>query len=158
MGSLTSIVPSIIQLGSTLGKVSNVATNVYQDKVALDQLQQRQNLDYAQAQQNIALEQEQNRLDAQHTEQQRRVALRRAVARQRASFGGQGISQDSGSAEAVLLGLFSESEEERQAREKSDSLREQALQQDLSHSRQLNLLQQTQLKERQRINRITDFF
>ncbi len=158
MGALTSIVPSIIQIGSALGGVSKTATTVYKDSVTLDQMQQTQALQQAQAQQDVALTRQQNALDAQETERTRRQALKRAVARQNALYGAQGISTNDGSAEAVLLGLFSESEEEQAQRSKSDQLREAALQQSLSNQSQLNLLQQTQLQERQRINLITDFF
>ena len=51
----------------------------------------------------------------------------RAVARQRANFGSSGISSDSGSGQAVLLGLFDETEDELARREQLDNLRNRAL-------------------------------
>lgn len=158
MGALSSIVPSILQVGSALGGINRTAKTVYQDKIDLDQLQQRQSLSQAQAERDAALAREELAAETQSYEQQRRAALRRAVAKQKAVFGSTGISSQDGSAEAVLLGLFSESEEERQAREKSNNLRESALQNDLSNQKQINLLQKTQLQQRQKLNQITSFF
>ncbi len=63
------------------------------------------------------------------------------------------MGSGSGSAQAVLLGLFDESEDERTKREELDSLRLTALDQNIGQSRALNVLQRTQLAERQRLMR-----
>jgi hypothetical protein len=78
--------------------------------------------------------------------------LKRAVARQRAAYGASGIeANSSGSAQAVLLGLFDESEEEKNQREKLDTLRLNAIDQDVDQRSRLNVLQRTQLAEKQRL-------
>ena len=82
---------------------------------------------------------------------QRQDALKRAVARQRAKSGASGITQ-SGSTEAVLLGMFTESEDQRAERERLDQLRYSAIDQDLAQQNRLNVLQQTQLRQRQNLN------
>jgi hypothetical protein len=76
------------------------------------------------------------------------------VARQRANFGAQGVSAGGGSAQAVLLGLFEESEEERARRERLDGLRVRVLEDDLAGRRASNVLQRTQLQERAKVDAI----
>ena len=51
-----------------------------------------------------------------------------------------------------LLGLFEESDEERNKREKIDNLRNASIDLDLKQERSLNLLQATQLAEKQSLN------
>ncbi len=158
MGGLSSALAPIIQVGSALGSVANFAQPFYQDSVDAKQQEQKNKLLLQQAQQSAALQKEQNRLASLQADTDRRAALKRAIAKQRANFGAQGIGSAGGSSEAVLLGLFDESEEERVQREQMDNLKTAALDQDVSRQKQLNLLQQAQLKEQQRINRITDLF
>lgn len=121
---------------------------------AQEQLAQRQTLEQAQAQTAAAQEQARISLQAQDAEAQRQSALRRAVARQRANFGGQGVSAGSGSAQAVLLGFFEESEEERARRERMDALRLRVLDDESGARRASNVLQRTQLQERNRVDAI----
>lgn len=125
-----------------------------EQELALRQLQDRQNLDRRQALQNASLERERIATAAAQNEQERRDALRRAVARQRANFGAQGVSQNGGSSQAVLLGLFDETEGELQRRTELDNLRTRAIDLDLSQKAGLNVLQRTQLKERQKLNNL----
>lgn len=122
---------------------------------ALDQLQQRQNLQQQQAAQDAALDRERIALDAQANEDERKSALRRAVARQRANFGAQGVGSGAGSSQAVLLGLFEESDDEKARRDALDTLRLNAIDQNLGQSVSLNVLQRTQLEERNRLNSLT---
>lgn len=124
------------------------------DKNDLRQLNERNRLQQQKLAQDIALQKEQNTLDSEQKESERRSALRRAVARQRAKFGAQGIGSAGGSSEAVLLGLFDESEDERKKREDVDALRGRILDNNLSQSAAGNLLESTQLAERQKIQRV----
>ncbi|HRQ60224.1 MAG TPA: transporter, partial [Alphaproteobacteria bacterium] len=73
------------------------------------------------------------------------------VARQRAAYGGSGISSSGGSAEAVLLGLFDESEDDLRRREQLDGLRNTAIDLDTSQTRAVNVLQATQLAEKNKL-------
>lgn len=137
------------------GTVSNeVKTGNAQDQqaLALKQLQETQKLQQQQAAQNAALDRAEITAAAEADANERNRALRRAVARQRAKFGASGVSQGSGSSQAVLLGLFDETQEELDARERLDNLRNQGLDLDLSQQNSVNILQRQQLKESQKIS------
>lgn len=121
--------------------------------LALSQLQAQQKLQAEQLAAQTALDKQKIATDAAAAEQDRRNALKRAVARQRASFGAQGVSSG-GSSSAVLLGLFDESEDERKDREVLDTLKTAALDQQISQNESLNLLQQQQLREKQKLTRL----
>ena len=123
-----------------------------QQGLALQQLQAQQDQDMSRAQADAALERDKIAAQAQSAEETRRAALKRAVARQRATFGASGIdTASSGSAQAVLLGLFDESEAEKAQREKLDTLRLGAIDQDLGQRNSLNILQRTQLAQQQQL-------
>jgi hypothetical protein len=87
----------------------------------------------AQARAQLALE------SAEET-RKRREALRRTVSKQRANFGAQGIETSEGSGQAVMLGLFEESDAEKQYRDRLDTLKRAALDQDTDTKRRKNLL------------------
>lgn len=132
-----------------------------QNRLAQDQQNQlagliaQQNLAYSQKAADVANQQAQIRENQAQSEADRQAALRRAVARQRAQFGSSGIGSDSGSGEAVLLGLVNDSTAAGDARKRTDTLREQALTQDLENLNQRNLLERTQLAESQRFQLLT---
>jgi len=158
---LGSLVGTLNTVGQIYGAVQTLSGNsqAKQDQdLALRQLQERQSLQQEQLAQQNALERERIATQAAQNEEERRAALRRAVARQRASFGGSGVSSNSGSAQAVLLGLFDETEDELQRRTELDSLRNSALDLDASQSRSLNLLQATQLSQRNDLNNQLNIF
>lgn len=120
-------------------------------ELALSQLQEKQRLQEKQAAQQAALDRQEILTKAQEAENQRKKALKRAVARQRARYGTQGLSGQGGSTEAVLLGLFEESEQDRSARERLDNIRYQAIDQNLNQQRRVNTLQREQLKEKNKL-------
>lgn len=123
---------------------------------ALKDLQARQSIELRAAQENATLDRSRIAAQAKDAEDKRLKALKRAVARQRAQFGSSGISPgSSGSAQAVLLGLFDESEEDQAQREKMDRLRLGAIDQNIGQRRRINVLQQTQLREKQNIGRLS---
>lgn len=168
MGSITPILSQGIGIASAVAggglPFLNVASKVLdidsagrrqrdEQSLALRQLQQSQALQQKNMAEQNALEKEKISAQAVQAEEDRRAALKRAVARQRASFGAQGVSSG-GSAQAVLLGLFDESEDELQSRERMDALRLSALDQGLSQNQSLNLLQAQQLRERQKLERL----
>jgi len=125
-----------------------------QQNLALQQLQQMQQVQFGNLESQTALERDKLAAQAADSERQRLAALRRAVARQNAQFGGSGISTSGGgSAQAVLLGLYDESEEDKMARQRLDSLRFGALEHNVTARQQLNVLQLNQLKQRQRFER-----
>jgi len=154
--TLTTLTSAVGAVNTAVGAIQTLSGNSAQDRsddLALEQLQARQRLEQSQLSQDNALERERIALAAAQDDEDRRAALKRAVARQRASFGSSGISQGSGgSANAVLLGLFDETEDELNNREALDNLRSRALDLDASQTRSLNVLQATQLRERQNLN------
>lgn len=125
-----------------------------QQDMALRQLQQKQNIEELSAAEQAALERRNIAASAASAYDERRTALKRAVARQRAQFGAQGLGSDDGSGEAVLLGMFDESEHDKAERDQLDHLRYQALESDLSDQKRVNVLQRTQLKEKQNLERL----
>jgi hypothetical protein len=152
MGAIAPVLGTILQVGSVLGTVAGVVQPFVQDNTERKQQKQAQNLNLQQMQQDAAFKKEEARIAAEQADSQRRAALKRAVARQRANFGSQGVGSNAGSSEAVLLGLFQESDEERANREKLESLRNTIIDSNLGNQRQLNLLQQTQLREKQYVD------
>ena len=173
MGALTSATRLIGGITSTLNTIDTfvdtvqdfggqddrrAATNQQASQsLALQQLQQQQALEQQQSRQNAALRLQEQQIEAQNAEERRQRALRSTVAKQRAAFGGRGISTQGGSAQAVLLGLFDESEEELEQRSRLDQLKSTALSQGLSQQNSLNILQATQLRERQNLARAINF-
>jgi hypothetical protein len=126
----------------------------HNQQTALSQLKQRQERDFAER--RVAAEEKRAEIDTKSDQAnaQRQAALKRAVARRKADFGARGVSADAGSGEAVLLGLFDETEEEAKKRRELDNLRKNALASDLDNLNKRNLLEVSQLRERQRLNRM----
>lgn len=159
-GGLFPLVNNITRAASLVDNLSGNAEDERRKQIrseqnlALEQLQSRQSLQENQIAQNNALEAQRIALDSAQADEKRRASLRRAVARQRASFGSQGVGNNGGSSEAVLLGFFDESEAERRRREQLDQTRNTVLNNNLSQTRSLNLLQATQLAERQQLSRL----
>ncbi len=153
ISSLAGIASSAQLLGNTIGAFRNIANPERNDDLALKQLQAQQNLNQQQLAEQTALERERIALQSSQDEESRRAALRRAVARQKAQFGASGITSG-GSSDAVLLGLFNETDDELQRRNQLDTLRNAALDLDIAQQRSVNILQATQLQEKQKLGRL----
>lgn len=161
MGALNlpgGLIPTLTSVVSTFRAAENVFGSLNprsDDNLALSQLQERQRLAQQQSGQDANLDRERIALQNSQNEETRRAALRRAVARQRAQFGSSGIASGTGgSADAVLLGLFDETEDELTRRNQLDNLRNRALDLNLNQQRSVNVLQATQLSERQNLGRL----
>lgn len=156
MGTFVPIAFQALQAFQTVSTVANILnqndTAERRNRQALEQLQQRQRLEEQRANEKAVLDRQEIETKAQAAEKQRRAALKRAVARQRARFSASGVSSGDGSSEAVLLGLFEESEEEKANRERLDNIRTQSIDQNLANQRRVNTLQRTQLAERSRLS------
>ncbi len=148
-----SLVPAIA--GTIISQGVSIATQQSQQNQALKQLKQDQALQKKQTAQDIALEKERLSLEARNAETTRKDALKRSVARQRAQFGAQGVGSGGGASQAVLLGLFEESENERQKREATDALRARAIDKNVAQQSALNILQRTQLAEKNKIKTLS---
>jgi len=158
MASIIPIAVTAVQAFQTIGAVAEVFDDSRQqassNDLALRQLQQQQALQEQQAVQNANLSKQELAIKAETAESERKAALKRAMARQRAAFGASGVSTSGGgSTEAVLLGLFDESEEEKESREKLDRIRVQAIDQNLSQSKRVNTLKRTQEKQKQKLQK-----
>lgn len=152
---LPIIKDSVSLVSGALGAESSYKAQEQAQRQALKQLQQSQALQHQQDQAQAALERENIAERARIDESNRLAALRRAVARQKALYGSSGISSAGGSAQAVLLGLFDETQEELDGRERLDSLRNRAIDMSLDNQNSINVLQRTQLQERQKIGRLS---
>jgi hypothetical protein len=146
MGGLTSLASTAIQVLGAVDSYQN-RSGKKDDREA----QQQINVSNQNAAEKVALEKEQIRVSSEQADGERRAALRRAVARQRAQFGASGVGSNSGSSEAVLLGLFDESDEDRRQRESLDSLKTASVDQGYAQQSRINTLQLTQLRERSRL-------
>jgi hypothetical protein len=169
MGSLTPLMGTIVGPGLTaLGvppplvaaiSAFNAFTSYQQthkeQKNAQSQLQAQQKLNEQMAQEQADLQKQQMAVEAEAAEKRRVAALRRAVARQKTLFSAQGLSAyDSGSSEAVLLGLYDDSATEGDQQKQLTGLRNAALDQSLKQQKQKNILEASQLAERNRFSRI----
>ncbi|HBH27147.1 MAG TPA: hypothetical protein DDX54_07115 [Rhodospirillaceae bacterium] len=136
--------------------VQNRAQQERTDDVTLQQLRARSALDEAQALEDAALTRARIAQARAKAEADRRDALRRAMARQRARFGAGGLDSAAadGSAEAVLLGLVREEARDAANDDADTALRLQALDTALAQRSSLNLLQAAQLAKRQDIKRL----
>ena len=160
MGGIASVASTAIQ---ALGAVNTVlgAVNSFQKKSGREDYSQTKALNDLKLQQErerANLEKEQISLSKVQAEKERQSALRRAMAKQRAQFGAGGTGSSDGSAKAVLLGLFDESDEERSQREALDTLKTRAIDTGVAQTQRINTLQLSQLKERNRINKYTSAY
>lgn len=159
MAEMTSILPGLTSAISTATRFANTINAGggnkelrRQQELALQQLNQRNAFEDEQAQKKRDRDLMMLQAESSDAERRRTAALKRTVARQRAVFGGSGVDPEGGgSAEAVLLGLFEESDAERQAREQLDQLRRATIDDNLEGLRTRNLLESSQLAARQQL-------
>lgn len=148
MGSVVPLLTATLSVAQGVASTSRNSTS-------LENLKAQQDLQERQAATNAALQKEQIALSTAQDDKDRKAALKRAVARQRASFGSAGVGSAAGSSQAVLLGLFEESEDEQRKREALDALKLKSIDQDLEQTRALNVLQRAQLEEKNNLNNVS---
>ena len=102
-------------------------------------------------QEDVALRRAQIESSAASDEAARLKALRKTVGRTRASLGAGGGGTSDGSGEAVLLGLVADTHRSQQEADATDRLRTQALAQEVAATQKANLLERSQLAEKQRL-------
>jgi colicin import membrane protein len=112
-----------------------------QDQATADQAQQA----------DVATRRAQIENSAASDEAARLKALRRTVGRTRASLGAGGGGTSDGSGEAVLLGMVADTNQNQQEADAIDRLRTQALSQEVADTQKSNLLERSQLAEKQRL-------
>lgn len=164
ISGLTTLTTAVSAADKLIGVTRGFASDPYEAQrkalraeqaLALQQLTAQQALNEQLSARDADLQRQKMAADTLTAENNRRAALRRAVARQRTQFGGSGLTGGDGSTEAVLLGLFEETENDRATSARLNTLRSAALDQSLSDQRALNVLQRAQLQERQALARIT---
>lgn len=148
MAGFTSVMTGLSMVGNLVG---GFAGDRADNRAYIDQ----QNANFAYAQQQAAHQRAELEQRAAADEESRQSALKRAVARQKSLYGSGGIASGDGSARAVLLGLFEESEDEKMRRENLDRLRYSAIDSELGHRRTVNMLNVSAAKERNKIATIT---
>lgn len=126
----------------------------YRHALETRQLRDAQDQEAADRRQDLEGRAERLALDGAEAERRRRVALRRAVARQRAQLGAQGISTSDGSGEAILLGLVDEAEEDRRQAKRLDRLKLAELEAEERSAYRRNLLDLARLADRHRLERL----
>ena len=152
-----SVISTLDRVMRVMGDVSGASARsdakdlARRQALAYQQLVDRNRLEQTQAEEDAAQQKAALEAGSAAEEEKRLAALKRAVARQRAVFGGQGLSPDEGSAEAVLLGLFQESENDKTQRERTDAVRQKVIDLGLANVRRRNLLEETQLVARQQL-------
>jgi colicin import membrane protein len=102
-------------------------------------------------QEDVALRRTQIESSAASDEAARLKALRKTVGRTRASLGAGGGGTSDGSGEAVLLGMVADTHRNQQEADATDRLRTQALAQEVAATQKSNLLERSQLAEKQRL-------
>lgn len=148
MAGFTSVLTGLSMVGNLVGGFTGDRAD---NRAYINQ----QNANFAYAQQQAAQQRAELEQKATADEESRQAALKRAVARQRSLYGSGGIASTDGSARAVLLGLFEESEDEKVRRENLDRLRYSAIDSDLAHRRNINMLNVSAARERNNIATIT---
>lgn len=154
MGSLTSVASALIGPAALVSHGLDAYKTEKKQDLELQQLQQKQKANMQIDQQKAAQEKAAIEAGSAAADAERRLALQKAVAEQKAQFSAQGLSASGGgSTGAVLLGLNAESDQQRQARAESDTLRKAAIDQELRDQKKLNVIQRSQLKEQQSLAR-----
>ncbi|MEI8393343.1 MAG: hypothetical protein WCF85_01310 [Rhodospirillaceae bacterium] len=128
-----------------------------EQQLQMQQLDERQAADALITNTGIQNRMDQAQLDANEAERQRRLALSQATAKTTVSLAGQGIDPNDGSAAAIRLGQISNSDQQRQAADQANRLRLQALSQQAEDATKQNLLERSQLAERQRLQWLNSF-
>jgi len=149
MGSLNSLATALVPAvtgNAGLTTLANWAVNGIEDasnnsaaikseKLAMQQAQADANKKLAELEQKSA--------DA---EADRLKTLKATIAKQKASFGGSGLSNsDSGSTQSVIKGFLSDSEDEKEKENKLTSLKKQAIEDSLTANNRQSLLEIAQL-------------
>lgn len=121
MGAVTPVI-------SAVGALSSVAGGLVTAKQRSDTVRQ-----------DADLQKQSIKAQSQAEKEQRQAALRRAVARRRALFSANNVSMD-GSGEAVLLGLYEETDEDLKKRDELDRIRQSSINNASSYAQTRSLL------------------
>lgn len=158
LGTIGTTIGTIQTIGKAFNTLSGDSLQKRQRELAMSDLQRQQAQASSEAQARANEQRQKILLDSEQAESRRRSALKRSIAKRNARFGATGIGGGSGSREAILLGLYNESEAEKKQREDIDKLRFNAIDNDLANLSSRNILEKTRLSERQKLESIADSF
>ncbi len=137
---LSNALPMAVSAANAFQSIQKQKNQAAAVKESYQSAQAQYNAQQSDLANSLALKQQENQIASDKDASARRDALRRAMARQRAAFGAQGIDSSDGSAEAILLGLSQQSEAEQQQQTTLDQLRSKALQDEAATQSRKNLL------------------
>lgn len=158
LGTISTTLGTLHSLGKTFNTLSgNDYADAKRDQAMRD-LQRQQAQQQSEAQQRADQQRQQIALNAEQAEQARRSALKRAMAKRNARFGASGIGGANGSREAIMLGLYNESEDEKKQREALDKIRYDSITSDLNNLNSRNILERTEMAENNRLSRLADSY
>lgn len=151
LGGILPVINKSISIVNTIDRADRLLNRKSGSKdrdLALRQLRQRQASEEKIAATRTARDQMILDAESASTERRRLNALKRETARQNAAFGGAGVDSETGSGEAVLLGLFQESEDDKRDQDSITALRRQILTDNFAALKSRNLLDYAQTSER----------
>ena len=149
---LSNVLPTALSAVNAVNSVRRTTQNAQAVKQTYQAAQNEYAAKQADLANSVALQNQKDQLAADQDATARREALRRAVARQRAAFGGQGIDSSDGSAEAILLGLSQQSADEQAQQNTLDQLRTAALQDNTATQSRKNLLELNKAYDKARLS------
>ena len=156
MAGFTSFASTAMQLFSVANAIAS-NTEKYTNQTGIRE-HEKNTLALQGLAQTTALEKEQNRQKLAQDEADRQDRLRAAVAKQKALFGANGVGSGAASSQAYLLGLAENSEEEGRALSESATMRNRILDQEYANKKSINMLEATQLKQKQKLNGVTALY
>ena len=154
MAAVTPIATVLGAASAGLGVAQTAAQN-RATRQSQDIERQRQDLAAERDTERAAADMAGLREDQARADRDRRDLLRRSQASQRARLGAQGVDADSGSGEALLLGLVSAAEQDREDLDADVTRAIQRIQSDLDHNRRVDLLDRAELDSRSRLSRLS---
>lgn len=156
MAGFTSFASTAMQLLSVANGLAGTAER-YNDQTGIRQYEKNK-LELQGLAQKTALEKEQNKQRLAQDEAERQNRLRTAVAKQKVLFGSSGVGSGAGSSQAYLLGMAENSEEEGRVLSEAATLRNRILDQEYANKKSINMLEATQIKQKQKLNGVTALY
>ncbi len=162
MGNITALGGTLPLLTKTISNANAIDTMLNGNRTtrARNELNQSQLIERNRLAEQVATDQAARNtalLNVEQSDQDRKraLALKRAIARQRAMYGGSGIDDgtNDGSGEAVIFGLINDSEQDRAASDSIYTLRRRIIDDNVNNIRKRNLLDEAQNTARRKIKR-----
>lgn len=160
MGNLTSLGGALPLVTKSISGVNTIDTAINGNRnaehaanLARTQQSARNRLEENVSAQKSALDTSILNATQSADERRRLTALKRATSRQRAIYGSSGLDRggDTGSGEAVIFGLFNESDQDKATNDHIYNLRRRIIDDNIQNMRTRNLLDESQFLARKKI-------